>query len=110
MRALKTGVMAVMALLGASGARADEPPIAFRHFWANIAVNEDGTYVADINYEIASTNEGGAKNIAVQYANYVDALETLELKDAYTVKPDGRRIPVAPGAIRTQLAPGSSGL
>ena len=30
MRALKTGVIAVMALLGASGARADEPPIAFR--------------------------------------------------------------------------------
>src|SRR4051794_30312516 len=110
MRAMQTGLIAVLALIVAGAARAENPPIAFRHFSAAIDVAEDGTSTSEVHYELASTNEGGAKNISVQYSNFIEALESLELKEAYTIKADGRRIPVAASGIRTQLAPGATGL
>ena len=110
MLALRTGLVALLALVVPGLAAAEPAPITFRHFAVDIAVAEDGTSVSDLHYELAAGNEGGAKSIAVQYANYIEALESLELREAYTLKADGRRIPVAESGVRTQLAPGSPGL
>ena len=56
--------------------------------------------------ETAVNNDDAARREAQQPIAFSDRLERMELVEAYTQKPDGRRVPVEPGAVRTQLAPG----
>ena len=93
-----------LALVGP--AVAAEPPASLRQFRLDTVVQEDGTAVQTLHVETAVNNDDAARREAQQPIAFSDEVERLELVEAYTQKPDGRRIAVEPGAVRTQLAPG----
>ncbi len=98
-------------ILGASllaiGAARAEPAASIRLLRATTVVEADGRAVQTIEMQIAVANDAAARADAQQSLTYTSDIEDLELIEGYTQKPDGRRIPVLPGAIRTQLAPGT---
>ena len=102
-------VVPCVALL-AGPARAADAPVAFRQLHEDIVVQPDGRAVETIHMAVAAGNDGGARNIAQQTLPYIDGLERVELLDGFTMKADGRRLPVGEGAVRQQLAPGSPNL
>lgn len=69
-------------------------------------VEADGQAVQTAQIEIAVNNDAAARQEAQQGLTFADDVETVRLVEGYTIKPDGRRLPVPPGAVRTQLAPG----
>ena len=101
------GVCALASALALAGpAIAAEPPASVRQFRLDTVVQQDGTAVQTFHIETAVSNDDAARREAQQPVFFTDGLERLELVEAYTQKPDGRRVPVEPGAVRTQLAPG----
>ncbi|CAH2602316.1 conserved exported protein of unknown function [Rhodovastum atsumiense] len=91
-------------------ALAAEPPLRTRAFLWDIEVHEDGTAVGTQHLEFAVANDAIARRQAQQARQFSEAIEQVELVEGYTQKPDGRRIPVEPRAVRTQLAPGTPNL
>ncbi len=71
-------------------------------------VHEDGSYVNDYRTEMRPENDAAARRDGQQVIDYAPSLETLVVLEAYTRKADGRVLPVAPAAIRDQLAPGTA--
>jgi len=94
----------VITLAGAASAA--EPPASVQQIRNDIVVQEDGTAVQTMHIETAVHNDDAARAEAQQPMAFSDGLERVELVNAYTQKPDGKRIPVRPDAVRTQLAPG----
>ncbi|MBV8578425.1 MAG: DUF3857 domain-containing protein [Acetobacteraceae bacterium] len=66
---------------------------------------EDGTAVQILHVELAINNDSAARQLAQQKQAYAEGLEEVELTEGYTLKPDGRHLPVQPEAVRTQLMP-----
>ena len=95
----------LFAALAGPAFAADEPPARYR-IQSDVVLADDGTYQQTLHREIAVANEAAARREAQQSLQFSDAVERLELVEAYTQKPDGRRIAVDPRAIRIQLAPG----
>ena len=100
-------VAAYAAVLLPVAAYAAEPPGSVRRLRSDTVVEADGRAVQTLHIEIAVNNDAAARREAQQALTYTDEIETVELVEGATVKPDGRRLPVPPGAIRTQLAPGT---
>jgi len=96
--------------LGALAAHAEDAPITFRELRSDTVLAEDGKTVQTVHLVIAAGNDGAARGVAQQNAAYTEGLQRLELLDGATLKADGTRIPLAPGAVREQLAPGSPNL
>ncbi len=91
----------------AAPAFAADDPSRILHFQSDIAVEADGRAVQTAHIEIAVSNDAAARQEAQQAITYSDDIEAIELVEAYTLKADGRRVPVLPGAVRVQLAPGT---
>ena len=87
-------------------ASATEPPFRFGRSTAATTLQDDGTSVQLTHLEIKVSTDAAARQLAQQSASFLDGVERLSLIEATTIKPDGRRLPVAPGSIRTQLAAG----
>ena len=83
-----------------------EPPASVRSAISNIVVEEDGTAVQTMEVKLALNNDAAARREGQQALPYTEGLERVELVEGYTLKADGRRLPVLPDAIRTQLMPG----
>jgi len=62
-------------------------------------VNADGSFVADIEFTVLINEERGVKAFAQQSVSYNRSLESMEIVEAYTQKPDGRRMVVTPEQI-----------
>ena len=109
-------VMAVATVAGAPGLVtstnlwAAEPPASIRRFRSETVVEADGTAKQTTHIEIAVSNDAAARREAQQFLPYTDGIETVRLVEGYTVKPDGRRLPVPAGGVRIQLAPGTPNL
>ena len=99
--------VALTVLLLATPAAAADPPARMLHFRSNVVVEADGRAAQTAHFEIAVSNDAAARSEAQQAFTYTDGIETVELVEGYTLKPDGRRLPVLPGAVRIQLAPGT---
>ena len=85
---------------------AAELAVSMRLLRSDTVVEPDGTAVLTRHAEIAVNNDAAARSEAQQSLSYADDIERVELVEGYTTKPDGRRLPVLPNAIRVQLAPG----
>lgn len=70
----------------------------------------DGTYVQTYRFEFRPSTAAAARAEAQQAVSYSPSLEDLAITEAYTEKPDGRRIPVLPQAVHDQLPWGSQDL
>ncbi len=89
-------------------AHADEPPVTVLRAANSYDVHRDGTYVNDYRLEMRVANDAAARLEGQQTISYSPSLEQVQVTEAFTRKADGRVLPVAPAAIRDQLAPGSS--
>ncbi len=101
------GLLAFCLLVAAVPGQAAEPPTTFRQFHMDVVVGPGGRAVSTAHVEVLASNDGAARDIAQQSLGFIEGLERVELLEGFTLKADGRRIPVAEGAVRTQLAPGS---
>ncbi len=91
----------------ASAAAANQPIVA-KLMTQDITVNADGTSVAVNHMQVQATNEAAARKIGEQQLYYIASRNEVEVVEAYTLKSDGRKLPVAPTAIHIQSPPGSS--
>ena len=70
----------------------------------------DGTYVQTFRSEFHSATDADARREAQQAIYYSPSLESVTITEAYTEKPDGRRLVVGPAAIHDQLPSGNQDL
>lgn len=101
-------VAALLLAFLAITAHADEPPVTILRAANSYDVRADGTYVNTYHLEMRVANDAAARQEGQQAISYSPALESLQVVEAYTRKADGRVVPVAPVAMRDELAPGSS--
>jgi hypothetical protein len=71
----------------------------------DIRANADGTFTQTNEVLLRLVTEQGAKGSAQVPIPYSESLQTLEIAEAYTLKPDGTRIDVPMDKIFTQAAP-----
>lgn len=71
-------------------------------------VNTDGTWTMTRELSIRINNARAIATLAQQPFQYNATLETLDIVEAYTEKPDGRKVPVLADGIREQQAQGSA--
>lgn len=100
------GVAGLVLLFAAPAPAAEVRPMSIQVFRLDDVLSEDGTMVQTMHLETAVANDEAARRQAQQPMSFSDAVEQLELVEAYTRKPDGRRVAVEPRAVRVQLAPG----
>ena len=105
-------VLAVVAALVltflALTARAEEAPVTIVRVANSYDVRADGTYVNDYQLEMRVANDAAARREGQQAISYSPAQEELQVIAAFTRKADGSVVPVAPAAMREQLAPGTA--
>lgn len=72
-------------------------------------VNADASSVYEQTFEQEALSDQGAQQITKYTRMYNRTLAKLEVLEAYTLKQDGRRIPVGPDGIQTQSGLASAG-
>ncbi|MDP9107498.1 MAG: DUF3857 domain-containing protein [Pseudomonadota bacterium] len=95
--------MLVLLLLWSTLARADdEGHLRFLHYQADYHVNADATYsvVQSMSYRLLT--EVALINSGKMPISYNSKLEDAELLEAWTIKKDGRRIPVGDAGVQLQ--------
>lgn len=91
----------------AVGQAAKERPFEYKLWKEDIAVDAQGFSTATVHAEIVANNAAAAQQLGQQVLRYSEALSDLDVLEAYTVKPDGTRIPVSTAAIYSQLPQGA---
>jgi len=91
-----------------AAASANTPPLKIRQLTRDIVVAPDGSSTTAVHSEVQVLDQAIIAAVAQEKLAYIDALQDLEVKDAYTLKPDGRKLPLAPDAIVAQMG-GSAG-
>jgi transglutaminase-like putative cysteine protease len=88
-------------------ARVADLPFVMKLFTYDFDVHADGSVVRSVHTELQPRNEAAVKDVAQQPLHYIESRETVEVREAYTLKPDGRKLPVNPASIQTQTPPGA---
>lgn len=71
-------------------------------------INADGSFIATNDVVVLINEERAVKVYAQYYLNYNRSLENLEVVEAFTQKPDGRKLAVQPDQIKEQQERGSA--
>ena len=82
------------------------PPVIIKLATGDISVQSDGLYTDTQHVEVSPTNDAVAKSLGQQTLRYSEATEDLDVTEAYTLKSDGRKVPVEPSKIFVQAPPG----
>ena len=90
-----------------TAARTVDLPVVMKLLTYDYDVQADGSVVNSMHSELQPRNEAAAKDVAQQPLRYIDSREKVEVLEAYTLKPDGRKLPVNPASIQTQTPPGA---
>ena len=95
-------VMAAFVVLLAPPARADyDPGVTWLERVHELHVRADATYVQTTQFLLRIDTEAAVEENAERRIRYSGSLETLDVLEAWTITPDGRRVVVAPDRIRT---------
>jgi len=86
---------------------ADDPAVRIEKYIQHFTVQPDGSYVQIIEEQRLIMQSRGIKSSAQLYFQFNASLETIDVLDAYTQKPDGRRVQVKKDQIRMQQEPRS---
>ena len=73
-----------------------------------VEVQPDGTAIETHHRELQVFTAAVATRLAQLPVTYVDSMQDVQIVEAYTLKPDGRKLPVEPNAILTQQAPAAT--
>jgi hypothetical protein len=79
--------------------------IIFERSEKEFSVQKDGTFTQTSIVLVRLVTENGAKGMGQVPIAFSESLQSLEVLEAYTLKPDGTRLDVKPEAIFTQAAP-----
>ncbi len=77
-----------------------EPAITYEKYIKTITVNKDGTYEEIIEEQDLIETQKGVVNFNQSDLSYTKGMQSLEILDAYIVKPDGKKIKVTKENIR----------
>lgn len=89
-------------VLAAPPARADyDPGVTWLERVHELHVRADATYVQTTQFLLRIDTEAAVEENAERRIRYSGSLETLDVLEAWTITPDGRRVVVAPDRIRT---------
>ena len=83
------------------------PAIIVKTMTVDQVVAPDGSYTTTLHVERVATNQSAAQKIAQQTVEYSESMETAEIPEAFTRKPDGRILEVDRTKIFAQSPPGS---
>jgi transglutaminase-like putative cysteine protease len=86
---------------------ADEAPFA-QQYESHVTVNADHTATEVSTEKIKVLTQSAIETVSEQQLTFIEGIETLDTIEAYTVKADGRRIPVPAKNILTQDAASDS--
>ena len=108
---IRAGGMALAVLLGepSLAQQALQPaliPARFTQSIRNIEVMPDGSWKATVHMELKLLQAQAIARLGQPVLRYSELNEQLDVTNAYTLKADGTKIPVAPDAIITQQSPG----
>jgi transglutaminase-like putative cysteine protease len=78
------------------------PPIAIKLSTDEMSVDSNGLFTQTSHLEITPSNDAAAKSLAQQSFAFSEQLEELDISEAYTLKSDGRKLPVDPSQIFVQ--------
>ena len=96
----------LIALSALSPARAaSPPPFVAKLVTADIVLSSDGSATEKLHFEILANNDASASIVGQTSVPYEATLESVEIVDAHTLKPDGSSIPVSTNAIFDQVPP-----
>ena len=88
----------------ARGQEATDPSARIVSNTRETVVARDGSAVFKTHNEIKVLKQQVISVLGQQRLSYTDPFQTLNVTEAYTLKPDGRRVTVAPDAILDQQA------
>ena len=83
------------------------PPVVVKLATGDVSVEKDGLYTDTEHVEISPTNEAAAKTLGQRAITYSEGTEDLDVSEAYTLKADGRKMPVEPSRIFVQAPQGA---
>lgn len=86
-----------------------KPPITFEKTVDTYNVKKDGTNVLVSENVILIETENGVRNDGEADIEYNSSFETVKILSAYTLQPDGKKIPVKKDGIKTTDDPLSEG-
>ena len=95
--------------LAAHAERTFEPPISVASEVNTFVVNADGTYAQTIEDSIRIKTSQGVERYGSRQVSYIPGQEKIRSIEAWTLQPDGARIPVLPSAIRERDEDNSGG-
>ena len=82
-------------------------PAAVKLLSYDVAINDSGLSTTLIHARVQANNAAAAGDIGQQNVPYIASTESLDIVEAFTLKADGRKIPVNPSSIYEQPVPGS---
>ena len=83
------------------------PAVIVKTMTVDDVVEPDGSYTSLFHVERLATNQSAAQKIAQQTVAYSESMETAEIVEAFTRKPDGKVVEVDRTKIFAQAPPGS---
>lgn len=97
------GFLAALLPAGAAEPVADVPAASIEVMTVDTTVDADGAFAQIRHAELKAANEAGAMQIGRINLPFSAGMQTVEVLEAYTLKPDGRKVPVDPATIYEQL-------
>ena len=91
-----SSLLAPPVLAEATGDILGEPFIKYERYSATYDVNADGTYVEQYEWAMRVLAQQGVTSAKNTSITYTDRLHVVDILEAYTLKPDGRRIDALP--------------
>ena len=83
------------------------PPVIVKLYTDDVTVGADGLTTHTVHLEEQATNQAAAQRMGQIPVAFSDSMEDVQITEAYTLKADGRKLPVSPAAIYTQLPQGA---
>lgn len=99
-----TPTSAPTATAEATPAEVRAPIVKFKTMTRDIVVEPDGSWTVTSHGEMQVMQESAVASMSQDSLQYSETLQTLEVKEAYTLKANGQKLPVGPDAILTQQA------
>lgn len=99
-----------IAAAGPSGAATPHALVHVKLLTVDTTLAGDASAVSTLHMEKLADNDAAVTSVGQTSVPYVAGYQTLDIVEAYTLKADGRKIPVDVGAIYDQLPPTPPGM
>lgn len=102
-------VAAALPAAAVQGKEVDRRPLQVERQWTQYVVNADGSYVESRQLAIKVLKEAGLEAAKDYSISYSTSIQESDVESAYTLKADGRRIPVPAGNFQVVSSQGKNG-